>query len=357
MSMNRIQILIGYSLILLLSACAQTPTEMRYFPDNTRSEEGRVWPTLPDVPRYSFAGQLVGEQNFGASEQSQPGAFTSMMHWVVGLGAGPEQDPRVLLRPQSGMVDKQGRILVTDVGRGAIFVFDVQQGKLFIWNQADAGDTFSSPIGITAGANDEILVADADLQRIVRLSQDGRPLGSMGAGQLQRPTGLVRDPSGEQIFVADTRGHHIAVFNDAGQLIHKFGQQGTDPGEFNAPTYLSLTQNKLYITDTLNSRVQITTTEGNPLKSIGKRGLYVGNLTRPKGVAVDFDGNVYIVESYYDHLLIFNPEGEFLLAIGGTGAGVGNFYLPAGTWSDEQGRIYVADMYNGRVIIFQYLGS
>ena len=355
--MNRIRILIGSSLVLLLSACAQTPTEMRYFPDKARAAEGRVWPNLPDVPRYSFAGQLVGEQNFGASEQSQPGAFTSMMRWVVGLGAGPEQEPRVLLRPQSGMVDKQGRILVTDVGRGAIFVFDVQQGKLFIWNQADAGDTFSSPIGITAGANDEILVADADLQRIIRLSPKGQPLGSMGNGQLQRPTGLVRDPLGKQIYVADTRGHHIAVFSDTGELIRKFGQQGTAPGEFNAPTYISLMQNKLYITDMLNSRVQIVTTEGQPVKSIGKRGLYVGNLTRPKGVAVDTDGNVYIVESYYDHLLIFNPEGEFLLAIGGTGSGVGNFYLPAGTWSDEQGRIYVADMYNGRVIIFQYLGS
>jgi DNA-binding beta-propeller fold protein YncE len=331
--------------------------EMSYFPDSVRSAEGRVWPTLPDVPRYSFAGQLVGEQNFSATEQSQPGTFKSMMRWVVGLGAGPERQPRVLVRPQSGMVDRQGRILVTDVGRGAIFVFDVRQGKLFIWNQADAGDTFSSPIGITAGANDEILVADADLQRIVRLSQAGQPLGSIGNGQLQRPTGLVRDSLGKQIFVADTRAHQIAIFNDAGQLIRKIGQHGTSLGELNAPTHLSLTNNKLYVTDTLNSRVQIFTAEGEPLTTFGKRGLYVGNLTRPKGVTVDTDGNVYIVESYYDHLLIYSPEGEFLLAIGGTGAAVGNFYLPAGTWSDQQGRIYVADMYNGRVIIFQYLGS
>lgn len=355
--MNSSQRLLVYSLVLLISACAQVPTEMRYIPNDASSAEGRVWPALPDVPRYSFVGELVGEQNFGATEQSQPGAFTSMMRWVVGLGAGPEPQPRVLLRPQSGMVDNQGRILVTDVGRGAIFVFDARQGKLFIWNQADAGDTFSSPIGITPGANDEILVADADLQRIVRLSQAGQPLGSIGNGQLQRPTGLVRDPLGKKIYVADTRAHHIAVFNDAGQLLRKFGKQGKRPGEFNAPTHLSLTQNKLYITDTLNSRIQILTTEGEPLKTFGKRGLYVGNLTRPKGVTVDIDGNVYIVESYYDHLLIFSPEGEFLLAIGGTGGGVGNFYLPAGTWSDQQGRIYVADMYNGRVIIFQYLGS
>ncbi len=342
---------------LLLTACAQTPTEMRYFPEGTAAAEGRVWPALPDVPRYSFVGQLVGEQNFGAVEQSQPGTVSKVFRWVVGLGDGLQREPRVMLRPQSGMVDGAGRILVTDVGRGAIFVFDSQAGKLFIWQQADGGDRFSSPIGITVGANNEILVADADLQRIVRLSQSGVPLGSFGTGQLERPTGLVRDANGQRIYVADTRRHQIAVFNDTGRLIRTFGQQGTQAGKFNAPTYLSYAHDKLYITDTLNSRVQVFDTTGNVLTTFGKRGLYVGNLTRPKGVTVDADGNVYIVESYYDHLLIFNSQGEFLLGIGGTGARVGNFYLPAGTWTDTQGRIYVADMYNGRVIIFQYLGS
>ena len=357
MSMKKRHRVIICSLPVLLVACAQVPTEMHYFPQGNASAEGRVWPALPDVPRYSFVGQLVGEQNFGASEQSQPDTMSKVFRWVVGLGAGIKREPRVLLRPQTGMVDSQGRILVTDVGRGAVFVFDAKAGKLFIWNRADGGDTFASPIGITAGANGEILVADADLQRVVRLSQRGEPLGSIGNGQLQRPTGLVRDPAGKQIYVADTRQHNIAVFNDAGQLIHKFGRQGVQPGEFNAPTYLSFTQNKLYITDTLNSRVQVFNLKGRALTTFGKRGLYLGNLTRPKGVTVDADGNVYIVESYYDHLLIFNPAGEFLLGIGGTGASVGNFYLPAGTWTDDQGRIYVADMYNGRVMIFQYLGS
>lgn len=348
--------LIIYS-FLLLTACAQTPTEMFYFPEGTVSAEGRVWPALPNVPRYSFVGQLVGEQNFGPAEQSQPDTMSKVFRWLVGLGAGPQRQPRVLLRPQSGMVDSQGRILVTDVGRGAIFVFDANEGKLSIWSRADDGDRFSSPIGITAGANGEILVADADLQRVVRLSQQGEPLGSIGNGQLQRPTGLARDTTSKRIYVADTRQHNIAVFNDAGQLIRKIGQQGAQPGKFNAPTYLDFSHNKLYITDTLNSRIQVFNTEGQTLNTLGKRGLYVGNLTRPKGVTVDADGNIYIVESYFDHLLIFNPNGDFLLAIGGTGSGIGNFFLPAGTWSDPQGRIYVADMFNGRVIIFQYLGS
>jgi DNA-binding beta-propeller fold protein YncE len=111
------------------------------------------------------------------------------------------------------------------------------------------------------------------------------------------------------------------------------------------------------VSDTLNARVQVLTIEGEALSKVGQRGLYVGNLVRPKGVTVDDDGNIYVVEGYYDHLLVFNQAAQLLLPIGGTGASIGRFFLPAGVWSDPQNRIFVADMFNGRVLILQYLGN
>ena len=80
-------------------------------------------------------------------------------------------------------------------------------------------------------------------------------------------------------------------------------------------------------------------------------------MVRPKGVAVDSDGNIYVVESYHDHLLIYDSEGRFLLPIGGNGTNIGQFFLPAGAWSDSDDRIFVADMFNGRVVIFQFVGG
>jgi hypothetical protein len=91
--------------------------------------------------------------------------------------------------------------------------------------------------------------------------------------------------------------------------------------------------------------------------TIGEQGLSVGNLVRPKGVAVDGSGNIYVVESYYDHMLVYNKKGQYLMGIGGTGRGVGQFYLPSGIWTDAQDRIYVADQFNGRVMLFQFLGG
>jgi hypothetical protein len=347
--------LVATAFFLLLS-CAQTPKQISYFVEHPVQFSEMLWPDLPEIPRYRYAGELLGEENFVEPEGDEPGALARAWKWIAGIGSEAEGPDRSLVRPQSGMVSGS-RIYVTDVGRGAVFVFDKDKGELFIWDQADKGSSFISPIGITAGKDDSILVADAELKRVVRLSADGKTLGSFGEGVLSRPTGLVRDAANKRIYVVDTREHNIKVFNDNGELIDVLGFRGDGAGEFNAPTHISLSKNRLYVTDTLNARIQVLDPAGEPLAMVGKRGLYLGNLTRPKGVTVDADDNIYVVESYYDHLLVFDKQGEFLLPIGGTGMEVGQFFLPSGVWNDDSGRIYVADMYNGRVMILQFLGG
>ena len=117
-------------------------------------------------------------------------------------------------------------------------------------------------------------------------------------------------------------------------------------------------QGELYVTDTLNNRVQVFGADGQVLqRQLGSRGLVLGNLVRPKGVGVDGEGNVYVVESFYDSLLVYSREGEFLMPIGGTGKATGRFYLPSGVWVDGKNRVHIADMFNGRVVLFQFLGG
>jgi DNA-binding beta-propeller fold protein YncE len=247
---------------------------------------------------------------------------------------------------------------VVDAGRQAIFVFDEKQGKLDIWNAASGDFGFVSPVGVAIARNGDVLVADAELKRVVRLDANtGNPKGDFGFDDLERPTGLAVDPESGRVFVADTNEHNIKVYDESDKLVQIIGKVGTEPGQFNAPTHMAFVNGKLYVTDTFNARVQVLDSQGKFIRNVGERGLYVGNLVRPKGVTADSEGNVYVIESFHDYLLIYNKNGRFLLPIGGTGAGVGEFYLPAGVWSDQRDRIYVADMFNGRVAIFQYLGE
>lgn len=342
-------------LTLLITGCAETHLVMN-LADTGQGVAPRVWPAPPEEPRYRYVGELTGEDNFRPDNWANQTNAEKLLGWVVGLASSNSQ-PVGLLRPQSGMVDKEGRIYVTDIGRGGVFVFDKPAGKLEVWDKAHGDVRFVSPIGITQGARDEILVADSELRTIFRLDKKGNPVGEFGHDILERPTGLARDAQRGRIYAADTRAHDIKVFDDDGKLINVIGQRGEADGEFNFPTHLAFVADKLYVTDTMNSRIQIFDAEGNFLTKFGTLGLNIGNLVRPKGVAVDSASNIYVIESLYDTLLVFDNKGRTLLALGGKGKGIGEFYLPSGVWMDSLDQVYIADMYNGRITVLQFLGT
>lgn len=341
--------------LLLLAGCAQTVFVMDAT-DGGKNISPRVWPQPPEIARYRYVGELTGENNFQSGDGVSKGTATRFLEWLVGL-AGINSQPQILMRPQTGVVDADGRIFVTDVGRGGVYVFDKPAGKLEIWDIARGADRFETPVGIALGAGNEILVADADLHAVFRLDKSGKPVGEFGRDILIRPTGLARDAKRGRIYVADTHAHDIKVFDDDGNLMKIMGKRGEGDGEFNFPTHLAFAADKLYVTDTLNSRIQIFDAEGRMIGKFGRRGLNVGDLVRPKGVAVDSAGDIYVVESLHDYLLVFDEQGRILMAVGGSGNESGEFSLPSGVWVDNQDRVYIADMYNGRVTVLQYLGA
>ena len=346
------------AVVALLAACA-APEPRRLHLGVNEAPEGKrlLWPPAPEVPRYLYAGALTGEDNFVAPNGASEGRARSFFRWLVGLDAASAQ-PTVLQRPGNGVVDEAGRIYVSDMSRQGVFVFDAPGGELKLWEYAEPQRRFVAPSGMARTAAGMLLVADAELGVVARLDPQGAPLASLGRGVLKRPTGVATDATTGRVFVADTYAHAIKVFDDTGHLLRSFGRRGEAPGEFNYPTHLAYAAGELYVTDTMNHRIQVLDAlTGAARRAIGTRGLYVGNLVRPKGVAVDSEGNVYVIESYYDHLLVFDRNGRFLMGFGGVGQGSGKFYLPAGVWVDDRDRVFVADMFNGRVMVFQFLGG
>lgn len=346
-------------LILLLAGCASTEKPVFTLGVDAGEQTRRLlWPPPRDeeVPRYLYLGQLVGETNFVQPEEKDGGflrALGRLLEFIKG-----EAPPRMLDRPQAGIVDEAGRVLVTDLGRGAVFVFDEPQAKLDIWELADGVKGFIAPVGIALSPDGQAFVADAELALVARLDRSGNPLGAIGRGELRRPNGVAFEAATRRLFVADTGSHQIKVFDLEGNLLATWGERGEGAGQFNFPTHLALRDGKLYVSDTINARVQVLSTEtGRYLGTVGKRGLFVGDLVRPKGVAADSEQNIYVIESYFDHLLVFNRRGEFLMPIGGIGNSPGRFHLPAGIWIDAKNRVFVADTLNGRVSVFQFLGG
>lgn len=346
-------------LLALLTGCAVTgPQEFHYQPPMERgARDAVVWPQPPEQTRYVYVGQLLGEQNLRPRESGEGQRLQRALRWLVGLGGGLGPEPTVLRRPHAVAVGADGRIFVADMGRPSIFVFDLAEPSLQVWDRAAPGLPLLAPSGLATDTDGGVLVADAERAEIYRLDRQGRPQGSFGAGHLLRPGGLARDETRGEIYVADIRAHAVKVFDESGRLLRTLGGPGEGAGRFNAPSHVAFADDQVYVTDAFNARVQVLSRDGETLGLIGRRGLYVGNLVRPKGVAVDAAGRVYVVESYYGHLLVFDGSGALLLPIATAGTELGGLYLPAGVAVDERQQVYLADMFNGRVLVLRYVGD
>jgi len=348
--MNKSLCFVTLLAVIFLSACASSQYKFEY----QKPEVDKVWPQAPETPRIRYLGVIRGEDNFKKIEGSE-GFFRKGLSWAGSLLFG-EESPRLLDRPQSGVVDEQSnRLFVADIGKKSVFVFDLKNGSLDVWESVDADNGFVTPIAVCLLDQNQIFVSDSDLGYVSKFDASGKNLLSIGEDKLARPTGLACDKLNKRIYVADSQGHKIHVFSEQGQWLFEFGGKGSNEGEFNSPTYLALANKKLFVSDTLNARIQVFDENGKWLNQFGKRGMFVGNLPRPKGVAIDSEEHVYVVESYYDHLIVFDREGKGLLPIGGSGKAPGQFNLPAGVWIDKNDVVYVADMFNARIMVFQYI--
>ncbi|MDR9499657.1 MAG: hypothetical protein RI556_10820 [Hydrogenovibrio sp.] len=332
-------------LLMSLVGCANKP--LKFSVQNTQIKQ--VWPDSGEMPRYRYIGELDGE----VFDQETP--QKDWLKWTVGLIQG-EPLPKKMTRPYDVFVDEQEKVYVADLGLPGIFVYDFQKKELEVWKNIDGQPLFTAPVAM-AEVRGEIWVADADRAEILRFDKQGQLLGRFGEGVLNRPNGLAFDPITQTVYVTDSRDHKIKRFNPKGKMVGEIGERGEAVGEFNFPTAISFKNGLLYVSDSMNARVQILDRDGQPQNAFGYRGLNVGNTPRPKGIAVDSDHNVYVVESYYGYLLVYDQQGRFLLPVSAKNTPISEFYLPAGVTVDQKNRVYVADMFNGRVVMLQYLGA
>ncbi|HUU23140.1 MAG TPA: 6-bladed beta-propeller [Phycisphaerae bacterium] len=314
---------------------------------NEAAEVHPVWPLPPAPPR------VVHRKNLrGPDDVAKPGLLEGLGRLITG-------EPKVsLLRPHGVAVEGEKYLYVTDQELQAVMVFDLKSGRSTPIDRA--GETyFVSPVGVAA-CGEVLAASDSALNAVFLLSPQGTLQRTLAKpGGFQRPTGLAYDAARGLLYVVDTLANEVCVFQPgSGKLVRRFGAHGTGPGEFNYPTHVFVDRaGRIFVTDSLNFRVQAFDPEGRFLFHIGKLGDASGHLAVPKGVGVDSFGHVYIVDSYFSTVQVFDQEGNFLLALGGPGEESGRFQVPAGLFVDADNRIYVCDSFNRRVQLLQYVGG
>jgi len=192
----------------------------------------------------------------------------------------------------------------------------------------------------------------------IKLSIGTKQAGSAN-GQFSNPQGLVFDHHRGLLLVADYRNHRVQVFScDDGSFVSKFGEKGSQPGEFQFPWGLAIDHDhdhdRILITDSNNNRVQSWSLSNQSfLSCIGHRGSGDVEFEHPQGIAIDKHHRRIIIVDTNNHRLVFlsSIDLSFLFSVGGNeGSQPGEFKYPSGIAVDhDRHRIIVCDTFNHRV--------
>ena len=121
-------------------------------------------------------------------------------------------------------------------------------------------------------------------------------------------------------------------FSEQGALIASWGQPGkVSPGEFHLPHSLLVSDDKVYVCDRENHRIQVFDMSGEYLEMWT-------DIQRPMDISADSDGMLYVSEGRVNdgpaRVSVLDTAGGVLARFDCRGPG-------HGSWVDSQGNIYV----------------
>ena len=128
-----------------------------------------------------------------------------------------------------------------------------------VFHQAIGREQLNYPCDVAVTSSDELLVVDEGHNCIYKFTLDGCYVDKFinHAVELHQPTSIAIDPN-DFVFVTDAYNHRVVIFDLFGNLVHKFGSEGSGEGEFSYPHGIAVNKNgKIYVTDSDNERIQI----------------------------------------------------------------------------------------------------
>jgi DNA-binding beta-propeller fold protein YncE len=328
-----------------------------------------VWPSPPEIARVKFEAIMTGQKIDWADLQSPKKQKRS---WMDRL-AGAEPDQQItnlqqkmgfqLMRPYGVAVDSDGNVYVGDQGVGAIFIFpkDKSAKVHLIKNRVNAPLPMIN--GLAIDDEGRLFVTDVKLHHVLVLDKSHEPIAEFGAGVLVSPAGIAIDNDNRFAYVVDTQQDQVLVFDaDKYTLLRRIGTSGknhtlTSPGNFSLPTNVALDKDgNVYVTDTLNDRVEVFDADGNFISQFGTPGDGPGHFARPKGIAIDSDGHIWVADEVQSRVQVFNKQGQLLIYFGELGWYPGQFQALYGIASDDKyNRIITTEQFPGRVQVFRYV--
>jgi len=184
------------------------------------------------------------------------------------------------------------------------------------WGEEGKGPgQFAEPHGICLDAEGNVLVTDAQNNKVYRFTHEGKLIGELtaGASPFESPRDVTVDAAGD-IFVVDSPAGRIQRFDRLGQVTASWGEKGSEPGQFlHAHAIIAAPGGRIYAAEVNNCRIQVYDSSGKFLLQWGERGTGPGQFTAPFGVAADPNGDIFVCEFDGRRCQKFTSDGVHLI--------------------------------------------
>jgi DNA-binding beta-propeller fold protein YncE len=224
----------------------------------------------PNLARLITALSLVVALGGTRSIAASDGKNVTTARYVVDL-TWPRKPDHIKWGQMPGVtVDARDRIYVFNRNEPAVQVYQADGTFLRAWGVEDA----SGAHGIRIGPENNIWTTDIRNHVVRKYDFQGRLLLTLGEvgqagsdqGHFDGPTDVAVLPNGE-IYVADGYGNRrVMHFDAAGTYLNQWGEAGGKPGQFALPhSIVTDSQNRLYVADRENARIQVFDRDGELL--------------------------------------------------------------------------------------------
>ena len=286
--------------------------------------------------------ELIVKVN-GTQIAQSPFCVLTKMHPTL-LGEPVKVIEGVMLPFGIALSSKQ-QLVVSEWGGNKVTVFDKDGEKVPVITS----ERCNSPDGATVDKDDHIYVSSGN--SLFKFSKEGNPIKVVGRHGTQpgefSDLGLIKAIN-DKVYVCDRGNHRVQILNTNLEYMNTFGCYGDKKGQFNRPTGIAQDiAGNLYVTDSRNHCVQVFDGKGQFLHTFCEKGASSEQINHPRGICVGSDQFVYVCEKENKCVSVFKTDGEFVTSFGQF------IESPAGIAIDEDGFLYIADFTEaGKIYIF-----
>ena len=124
--------------------------------------------------------------------------------------------------------------------------------------------------------------------------------------------GLALDEPNLLIYIADWSNSRIQVVSFAGKFLKRFGQ-----GILKSPYGIAVTEDNVFVTDySLHAFIQFRKKDYKLVRRTGTEGGGEGQLNHPRGLCIDYNGDVYVADCDNHRVSVFSKDLNFLKHLG-----------------------------------------